>query len=237
MDLLGTSFMGLSIAAPSLGVYGRRMLSAWEVNMADVTDIDALYSRRELLEAGLGIAGALAMCRSAGALAAAADAHANTEWRFFNSDEARIVEAIVAQIIPTDDTPGAREMGVARFIDRALAGFLKPLAGSLRAGLADFAAQCRSHHLSAESGSAGQDFALLAPEQQIEWLRQVEHTPFFESIQQLTVLGALTMPEYGGNRDRLGWQLIGFQDLHAFSPPFGYYDRDYPGFDTPGAAT
>ena len=27
-----------------------------------------------------------------------------------------------------------------------------------------------------------------------------------------------------------GWKLLGFEDLHAFQPPFGYYDRDYPGF-------
>ena len=27
-----------------------------------------------------------------------------------------------------------------------------------------------------------------------------------------------------------GWKLIGFEDRHAFQPPFGYYDRDYPGF-------
>ena len=39
-----------------------------------------------------------------------------------------------------------------------------------------------------------------------------------------------TLPAYGGNRDRVGWKLIGFEDTHAFYPPFGYYDRDYPGF-------
>ena len=27
-----------------------------------------------------------------------------------------------------------------------------------------------------------------------------------------------------------GWKLIGFEDQHVFEPPFGYYDRDYPGF-------
>ena len=28
----------------------------------------------------------------------------------------------------------------------------------------------------------------------------------------------------------VGWKLIGFEDRHVFQPPFGYYDRDYPGF-------
>ena len=192
--------------------------------MVDSGDMEALYTRRALLEAGLGIAGAIALCRSATALAAAADAHDSTEWRFFSASEYRTVDAIVAQIIPTDETPGAREMGVARFIDHALAGFLAPLAGAFRAGLADFETQHRSRNPTDE------EFASLAPVRQVEWLRQVEHTPFFESLQQLTVLGALTMPQYGGNRDGLGWQLIGFADQHAFAPPFGHYDRGYPGF-------
>ncbi|MGH8237656.1 MAG: hypothetical protein ACREXP_11635 [Steroidobacteraceae bacterium] len=33
-----------------------------------------------------------------------------------------------------------------------------------------------------------------------------------------------------GNLDGVGWKLLGFQDQHIFEPPFGYYDRDYPGF-------
>ena len=39
-----------------------------------------------------------------------------------------------------------------------------------------------------------------------------------------------SLPEYGGNRDGVGWKLLGFEDQHVFQPPFGYYDRDYPGF-------
>lgn len=198
--------------------------------MPDCGDIQARYSRRALLEAGLGIAAAITLSRSATAQAVAADAHLSTEWRFFSASEARTVDAIVAQIIPTDETPGAREMGVARFIDHGLAGFLAPLATAFRAGLADFEARYRArnpHNL---------EFATLPPARQIEWLRQVDHTPFFESLQQLTVLGALSMPQYGGNRGGLGWQLIGFADQHAFTPPFGYYDREYPGFGAPESA-
>jgi hypothetical protein len=28
----------------------------------------------------------------------------------------------------------------------------------------------------------------------------------------------------------VGWKLIGFEDRHFFQPPFGFYDRGYPGF-------
>jgi gluconate 2-dehydrogenase gamma chain len=205
--------------------------SALEVNMPECGDKEARYSRRVLLGAGLGLAGAIALCRSATVLATAAEAGRSTEWRFFSASESRTVDAIIAQIIPTDETPGAREMGVVRFIDHGLAGFLAPLATAFRVGLADFETQYRARN------PADPEFASVLPARQIEWLRQVEHTPFFESLQQLTVLGALSMPQYGGNRDGLGWQLIGFADQHAFAPPFGYYDRDYPGFGTVGHAS
>jgi hypothetical protein len=33
-----------------------------------------------------------------------------------------------------------------------------------------------------------------------------------------------------GNYRGAGWTLMGFEDRHAFTPPFGYYDREYTGF-------
>jgi gluconate 2-dehydrogenase gamma chain len=185
----------------------------------------AVHTRRELLESALALLGVAALSGFAATRALATEARSSTTWRYFSSGEAATIEALVAQIIPSDDTPGAREMGVARFIDHALADFMAPLAPALRLGLAEFELNCRAQH----AGTEG--FATLSSEQQIAWLQQVEHTPFFNSVQQLTVLGALSMPDYGGNHNGLGWQLIGFEDLHAFTPPFGYYDRDYPGFD------
>ncbi len=183
------------------------------------------YTRRELIESTIALLGVTALGGLACTRTVAAEARASTTLRFFTGSEAATVDALVAQIIPSDDTPGAHEMGAARFIDHALAGFMAPLAEAFRTGLTEFEVNCRAQH-------PGQDgFATLTAGQQIAWLQQVEHTAFFNSIQQLTVLGALTMPDYGGNRNGLGWQLIGFEDLHAFTPPFGYYDRDYPGFD------
>jgi hypothetical protein len=31
-------------------------------------------------------------------------------------------------------------------------------------------------------------------------------------------------PAYGGNSDKVGWKLIGFEDRFAWQPPFGEYD-------------
>ncbi len=143
---------------------------------------------------------------------------------FLSAAEAADIDAIASQIIPTDDSPGAREAGVVYFIDRALASFLSQIAPDYRAQLAAFQAACRAQHPSAAS------FASLPSEQQIEYLKQVDQTPFFATTRLLTLLGMFSLPAYGGNRDGVGWKLIGFEDAHVFRPPFGYYDRDYPGF-------
>ena len=144
--------------------------------------------------------------------------------RFLTPDEAADVEAICAQIIPTDSTPGAREAGVVLFIDRAFVSFFAHQAATFRSGLAEFQGACRQWRPQANSYSA------LPSAQQIEFLHTVDHTPFFDSMRLLTVLGMFSLPAYGGNRDGIGWKLLGFEDLHVFQPPFGYYDRDYPGF-------
>jgi gluconate 2-dehydrogenase gamma chain len=200
----------------------------WRMN--DIDDLNTLYSRRTMMGATLGLAGVVALCGLATTRAAAIAAQNDPTLRYFSKHEAATIDALAAQIIPTDDTPGAREMGVVSFIDQALMGFLSPLASSFRKRLADFEADC----LAGQDGQ--QEFVALTSDAQIEWLRLVAHTPFFESLQQLTVLGALSMPQYGGNRNGLGWKLIGFQDLHAFTPPFGHYDRDYPGFSPRASA-
>ncbi len=47
---------------------------------------------------------------------------------------------------------------------------------------------------------------------------------FFELLRTHTLYGFLGNPSYGGNRDRVGWKLIGFDNHMAYQPPFGYYD-------------
>ncbi len=37
--------------------------------------------------------------------------------QFFSADDYRLIERLTEMIIPTDDTPGAKEAGVAEFID------------------------------------------------------------------------------------------------------------------------
>jgi hypothetical protein len=161
---------------------------------------------------------------------AAHDAHAGVQvsaappTRFFAPADAADVEAIAAAIVPDGAIPGAREAGVIHFIDRALATFLSSLAPEFRAQLAAFQKVCRERHNGKSS------FAALSPEHGVEFLRTVERTPFFERMRLLTLLGMFSSPAYGGNVGGAGWKLLGFEDRHVFEPPFGWYDRDYPGF-------
>lgn len=144
---------------------------------------------------------------------------------FLTETEAAEVEAISACIIPTDDTPGAREAGAVYFIDGALSDFMATAAGEFRSGLADFKSRLEKVHAGAASITDLDQAAAKG------FLRSVENTPFFELCWILTVWGTFADPSYGGNRDRAGWSMIGFEDRYAWHPPFGHYDADAHGGD------
>lgn len=158
--------------------------------------------------------------------AASIAAPASSALEFLTPEEARQVDAITAQIVPTDDTPGAREAGALYFVDRSLHTWAAASATPFREGLRGFRARFSSAHPSME-------FADADAATQIDFLGEEDATPFFESVRFLTLLGMFANPSYGGNRGGAGWRLIGFEDTHGFSPPFGYYDRNYAGFVIP----
>jgi gluconate 2-dehydrogenase gamma chain len=143
---------------------------------------------------------------------------------FLSAAEAADVDALAAHIVPSGATPGAREAHAVYFIDRALATFFAAWAPDFRAGLGDFQAKFRAANPQATS------FAAAAVGAQFAFLKTVDRTPFFESARMLTILGMFSSPKYGGNYQGEGWKLIGFEDRHAFTPPFGYYDARYTGF-------
>lgn len=134
----------------------------------------------------------------------------------------RDVDAIAALVIPTDDAPGAREARVIDFIDRGLASFASDQLPLFQQGLADLNARVAKAH----PGVAA--FADLPAADQTALLQQLdgEHSDFFEAVRVATVTGFLSNPEYGGNANKVGWKLIGFEDRYAWQPPFGYYDSD-----------
>ncbi len=143
---------------------------------------------------------------------------ASAKLAFFSPEQAVEIEAVAAQIIPTDETPGARESGMIHFIDRALTTFDRDKQAVYTQGLKDLASK------TAEMFPGQSKFSGLAAAQQIELLKSIERTPFFTQVRTHTVVGFFANPEYGGNAGEVGWKLIGFEDKFNYRPPFGYYD-------------
>ena len=75
----------------------------------------------------------------------------------------------------------------------------------------------------------GLGFVQLTPTQQSSLLHKSPDQNFVTLLTYHTVEGMLSVPEYGGNRNRLGWQLVGFD---GDSQPLGYtiYDESIGGY-------
>jgi len=152
------------------------------------------------------------------AQAAADNLQAGAAYKNLTAEEAIELGAWVDQIIPPDESPGARETGVVYFIDAALGGFMKETAPMLRQGLEEFQQTVRSTY------PPHARLSELSFEQQTQALKSAEETPLFGMLHFMTLCGMFSLPRYGGNREDAGWKLIGFDHRHAWQPPFGYYD-------------
>ncbi|HXM92724.1 MAG TPA: gluconate 2-dehydrogenase subunit 3 family protein [Candidatus Dormibacteraeota bacterium] len=213
---------------------------------------DALSRRRFLFHSVSGISATWIATHWPAALAAAQHAHNSAQsaappgFEFFTPDLAAEVAAVAARIIPTDETPGAREAGVVYFIDRALATFARDDRKLYAEGMTELQARAR------EMFPVVEKFSVATAEQQDEILRSLDKNGasndrpfrsrplaqnFFETLRQHTIAGFLIDPDSDlhGNREGVGWRVIGREGEHVFQPPFGYYDKDYRGWQ-PAAA-
>jgi gluconate 2-dehydrogenase gamma chain len=138
--------------------------------------------------------------------------------QILSAEEAADIEAITSMVIPSGETPGAREAGVVYFIDLALGAQLASMLVPLR------------HQLSEMNAFAGSDsaggFARLDEAARITVMEKADSAGFLGIFSTLTMFGMFSMPSYGGNRDHVGWEMIGFDHRHAWMPPFGYYDAE-----------
>jgi len=205
-------------------------------------------SRRNFLTRAGGAVSAVWLSAHWPAIVAAAE-HAHqaaksatpAKFQFFSPEQAVEIDAITARIIPSDETPGAREAGVVYFIDRALTTFAIDDQKTYREGLPGLQSRVR------ELFPAAEKFSAATPDQQDKILHSfndqtasgrgiyrasADASPFFETVRVHTIVGFLIDPESGrgGNRDGIGWKLIGRDREHMFQPPFGYYDKDYAGW-------
>jgi gluconate 2-dehydrogenase gamma chain len=161
---------------------------------------------------------------------------------YLTQPEVRFLDAVAARLIPADELgPGAKEAGVTCFIDRQLTsvwgsrgrnyrggpwpegtpqqGFQSRLTPReiYRAGIRETNVYCLKQYRKA--------FEFLAPQQQDEVLKGLEggivelvslsSKLFFGLLMRNTMEGFFADPIYGGNRDKVGWKLIGFPGVPA----------------------
>ena len=148
----------------------------------------------------------------------AATAEQPVPFAFFTDAQAADIDAMASQIFPTDNTPGAHEAHVVNFIDRALVTFARERRPVYIQGLKDLQAKTKEMFPSASK------FSALTPAQQIQLLTAIEKTPFFTTVREHTLTGMFASLKHGGNFNKAGWKLIGFEDTLNFKAPFGYYD-------------
>lgn len=198
-------------------------------------------SRRVFLKQGtLGVGGLLfvnlfpetllAAHREAQAAAAAGD-----KFTFLTPEEAADVRAFAAQVIPTDDTPGATESNVVYFIDNVLTKYEPEHQADFRKAVQDL------NTVVEEENPSVKRFSALTSDKQVEAMRAFEdeakggqrgrrgrsaNAGGFQMLRAFTVAGFLADPALGGNKDMVGWQLIGFDGAGMHEPPFGYYDAE-----------
>jgi hypothetical protein len=172
-------------------------------------------SRRNFLIKSFGASGAAWLTANWPAQVAAAEkAQALGNFTYFTREQAADVDAMAAQIYPSDSTPGAKEAQVIYFIDLALVTFAQDKQDIYAKGLADLAGK-----------TGGRRFGALSSSEQIALLTSIEKTPFFKAVRDHTVMGMFSAPQHGGNYKKIGWTQIGFDDSLNFRAPFGAYDK------------
>ena len=161
---------------------------------------------------------------------------------YFTAPEQKFMEAAVERLIPADDLgPGAREAGVAYFIDQQLngqygyaakmytqgpwpaalptQGYQLPLTPRevYRLGIALTNTYCqKTYHKTFDKLDAShQDDVLTGLDTAKLQLDAVPAKAFFEMLYANTVEGYFSDPMYGGNRDKVGWKLVGFPGVAA----------------------
>jgi gluconate 2-dehydrogenase gamma chain len=174
---------------------------------------------------------------------AAAPASTSTAYAYLNIEEQAFVEALVDHMVPADAlSPKGTDIGINIFIDRALAsgwgkgdrlymqgpwklgtanqGYQLPLtpAQLYRAGIPAANAHCVKTY--------GKAFDKITEAQREEFLMAwragkvafeggLPARVFFNMLYQNVMQGMFSDPIHGGNRNKAGWNLIGFPGIIA----------------------
>jgi gluconate 2-dehydrogenase gamma chain len=137
-----------------------------------------------------------------------------SQWRYLNEQEIGLLDAIVEQIIPTDDFPGGKWANVSNFIDKQLDSYYRMHQEAYRNGLAAFEKTIVQ--------IKNKKFEDLAFPEQTEMLEKMEKdefpgdywkdhsaSDFFEMVRQHSLQGFYGSPGHGGNREYISYRMLG----------------------------
>jgi gluconate 2-dehydrogenase gamma chain len=219
--------MKRSASVSSSDLIGRYASARIDPSCVIVPGVTDFHARRAFLKAAVAAGAAWAtadLFDVEDALAFASQqtsANVAAQTRALTPQQAEVVSVLTSRILPAvDGRPGAGQAGALYFIDRALATFNAAQRPLYTEGIADL-------NRRAQAKVAGtQGFPALTPVQQDEVIREIEATPFFQAVRLDTIVGTFALPSWGGNRDYMGWHLLGLEHQMTLQAPFGYYDAD-----------
>ncbi len=176
-------------------------------------------------------------------------------YRYLTETEVRFLNAAVERLIPGDEfSAGANEANVTYFIDQQLASSWGVHGRCYRQGpwnegssQQGFQSRLTPQEIYREAirevdqhciGRYGKSFAYIGIDCQENVLRKLEAGTFefqsisphlfFELLLRNTQEGFFSDPMYGGNKDKIGWKLIGFPGLPSSNYDDYINDRNIP---------
>lgn len=178
-------------------------------------------------------------------------------WKFFTPEEGVAIEALVDRLIPPDQQwTGGKDAGCAVYIDRQLAGpygsshglYMRPpfMEGDEQQGpqspltpvmryrrsLAALDNYCRARFVGktfAEIPTDQQDLVIAGLEKGSVQLPGVSGRGFFDLLLKNAREGFFADPIYGGNKDMVGWRMVGFPGArYDYRDWVEHHNQKYP---------
>ena len=161
-------------------------------------------------------------------------------WGYLTPSEVGFVDAAVSRLIPADELgPGAKEAGVTVFIDRQMCSSYGTFARAYRMGpwpegtpqqgwqcpltprevyreaIREIDAFCVKNYKLPFCGLGQEEQDSILGDLQVGkfGLQMVDAKVFFDLLWKNTKEGFFSDPIHGGNRDKIGWKLVGFPGI------------------------
>jgi gluconate 2-dehydrogenase gamma chain len=130
---------------------------------------------------------------------------------FLTASQSAVLAAIADRIFPPSDTPGAADIGAVNYIVVALAGDYAEVLPLYRTGLDAIDTEARNKYRSGFAALSGSEQDAILGQCEAGAVEGFEQAAeFFEMVRYHVLEGVFCEPQYGGNKDMIGWKLVEF---------------------------